>query len=465
MGGTTLWSGLSFREGGWTYAVDSTCCFPLTDVRIALISETFLPTVDGVVTRLTRTVEYLGGDGYEVLVVAPEGGLREYAGARVHGLRSPALPYYTDQHLVLPRPSLFRALDQFGPDLVHVVAPVVIGAAGVAYARARRLPLVASYHTHFPRYVHYFGAGWLEPRVWRAVRLIHGYADVNLCTSQAMLVELRAAGVPRLAVWRRAVDTQRFHPRTASLAMRSRLTGGEPHRPLLLSVGRLAPEKNLEALVPVLASLPEVHLAIVGDGPHRPQLERDFRGTRTSFHGYLHGDELASAFASSDLFVLPSRTETLGLVVLEAMASACVVVCARAGGVPELVDHGVTGYLFSPDRSDALIACVRRALDDAGSSVRPSMGERARGEAERWSWPAATRQLEGFYEEARQSEVHRARIGKLTATRDLAMATGLLLQVLACLFVAQARLETGRQWAAMRERGGKSRSWRDACES
>src|SRR5262249_41320751 len=161
----------------------------------------------------------------------------------------------------------------------------------------------------------------------------HNEADANLTVSKVMERELSRRGFERVSLWPPAVDSERFHPDRATAAMRNRLSKGHPDDPLLVTVSRLAPEKILSFLAEVMERLPEGRLAIVGDGPHRAALERRFCGTRTNFVGYLAGQELAEAYASADAFVYASETETMGNVVLEAMASGLGVVAPRAGGI------------------------------------------------------------------------------------------------------------------------------------
>ncbi len=163
-------------------------------------------------------------------------------------------------------------------------------------------------------------------------------------------------------LWERAVDSNLFRPSARSAEMRNFLSNGEPEKPLLLYVGRLSAEKDVAKLRDALWALPETRLAIVGDGPIRRDLERHFKGTSAFFTGYLRGEKLASAYASADLFVLPSKTETLGLVLLEAMAAGCPVVACRAGGVPDAVQDGFTGMLFEPTDPHGLVNAVKRAL-------------------------------------------------------------------------------------------------------
>jgi len=365
-------------------------------MRIALFTETFLPKVDGIVTRLCHTINHLQRLGNQVLVFAPEGGLKEYKGAQVYGVSGFPLPLYPELKLALPRPAIGDALVEFKPDLIHIVNPAVLGLAGLFYGKLLKLPLVASYHTHLPQYLSYYGLGVLEGLLWELLKAGHNQAHLNLCTSTAMVSELTAHGIERVSLWQRGVDTETFQPHLASRAMRSRLSQGHPDRPLLLYVGRLSVEKEIDRIKPVLQTIPEARLALVGDGPYRQELERHFAGTHTCFAGYMAGQELASAFASADAFIFPSRTETLGLVLLEAMAAGCPVVAARSGGIPDIVQDGVNGYLFSPTDELGAVTATQRLLGN--QAERETLRHNARREAERWGWAAATQQLQNYYQ-------------------------------------------------------------------
>lgn len=364
-------------------------------MRIALFTETFLPKVDGIVTRLCHTVEHLQRNGDQVLVISPDGGLTEYKGAKIYGVSGFPLPLYPELKLALPRPSIGVALEQFRPDLIHVVNPAVLGLGGLYYAKTLQIPLVASYHTHLPQYLQHYGLGMLEPVMWELIKASHNQAQLNLCTSTAMIEQLREHGILNLDLWQRGVDTETFHPSLVSQEMRSRLSQGHPESPILLYVGRLSAEKEIERIKPVLEAIPNARLALVGDGPHRSALEKHFAGTPTHFVGYLTGKELGAAFASSDAFVFPSRTETLGLVLLEAMAAGCPVVAARSGGIPDIVTDGVNGYLFNPADEQGAITATQRLLER--QEERETLRQNARAEAERWGWAAATRQLQNYY--------------------------------------------------------------------
>jgi len=210
-----------------------------------------------------------------------------------------------------------------------------------------------------------------------------------------MIDDLERHGIDHLGLWERAVDAERFHPGARSPEMRSRLSGGQPERPLLLYVGRLSAEKEVARLKELFPAVPGMRLAIVGDGPIRQELERQFEGTTTVFTSYLRGAELASAYASSDLFVLPSQTETLGLVLLEAMAAGCPVVACRAGGVPDAVEDGVTGFLFDPDEPHSFASTVQQAYNSNGQL--DAIRAQARREVEQHSWTRATEELRMLY--------------------------------------------------------------------
>ncbi len=366
--------------------------------KVAIFTETFLPKIDGIVTRLKYTVEYLVRLGDRVLVFAPEGGIKDYKGAEVYGVSGFPLPLYPELKVALPRPAIGTALERFRPDIIHAVNPAVLGLAGIFYAKAMKIPLLASYHTHLPQYLQHYGLGFLESTMWELIKTAHNQASLNLCTSHAMVQQLREHGVHHVDLWQKGVDTEQFHPRFADLKMRSHLSQGHPDSPLLLYVGRLSPEKEIQQILPVLHAIPQSRLALVGDGPYRPELEKIFAGTNTHFVGYLRGNDLASAFASSDAFLFPSRTETLGLVLLEAMAAGCPVIAANAGGIPDIVQHGVNGYLFEPDQPDGLIQAVQQLLSHPPAELE-QLRQQARQEAEKWSWQSATRQLQGFYDQ------------------------------------------------------------------
>jgi len=369
-------------------------------VKIAFFTETFLPKVDGIVTRLTKTIEYLVKNGDDVIVFCPEGSPNNYKGAKIVGVAAMPLPLYPELKLGLPGPAVSDALENFQPDLIHVVNPAVLGLGGIWLAKTNNIPLIASYHTHLPKYLEYYGMGMLEPLLWELLKAAHNQALLNLCTSTAMVNELESKGIKRTALWQRGVDTNSFKPEYRNQNMRTKLLGSYPDTgSLLIYVGRLSAEKQIERIKPVLENIPDASLALVGDGPYRNQLEKIFENTKTNFVGYLAGEELASAYASGDIFLFPSSTETLGLVLLEAMAAGCPVIGANKGGIPDIINDGINGCLYDPDQEDngekSLIDATKKILRD--SSTKEKMRIAARTEAEKWDWNQATLQLKNFY--------------------------------------------------------------------
>lgn len=369
-------------------------------MRIAFFTETFLPATDGVVTRLTHTIDGLRRMGDEVLVVAPRvrGGSEVYSDCSIYRVPGFPFPPYPAIYLAPPHPGIGRVLRRFEPDLIHAVNPFFLGTGGVFYAKRLGIPLVASYHTNVALYARYYGLRFLARPALGYTRMLHNQARLNLCTSMTTAEYLTGEGVKRVRLWPQGVDTHLFNPQKRSDGRRHRLSGGKPGEVLLLFVGRLAPEKRIERLRPILEEVPGVRLAIVGDGPDRERLEQEFRGTGAVFAGLLKGEELAAAYASSDVFVFPSTTETLGLAMLEAQASGLPVIAAGTGNGGEVIVEGETGLLCDPDSRGSLVSATRALVEDEGRRER--MGAAARCSAESRSWEAATARLRELYAEA-----------------------------------------------------------------
>lgn len=367
--------------------------------------------VDGVVTRLLGTIEELVSSGNEVLVVAPFRSEPSYQGVPV--VRLPGLPFalYPEKTVCGPSLELKRRLALFQPEVIHAVNPIDIGAIGVATAKIQGIPLVCSYHARLPEYTEYYHIGFLKPATWATLRLLHNRAQVNLATSQAMVQELRDHGIQRVRLWERGIDAKRFGPQHYSTQMREKLLGGrDPKTPVLLYVGRLGWEKGLDQLRPLLARRPDIQLAFVGDGPARLHLQKAFEGTSTVFTGKLEGEALAQAYASADALLFPSTTETLGLVVLEAMASGLPVIAARNGPLLETIRPYENGLMFTPgDVEDMANQIDWLVLHE---QQRQQMGYHAYRFAQSLGWRVPTQQLLEDYQRAirryhRQNKVRR----------------------------------------------------------
>ncbi len=353
-------------------------------IRIALFTETFLPKVDGIVNTLCHLLDYFAERGYESLLFAPAGAPARYAKTNIVTWKGIPFPPYPEMQIIPPIVDPRPWLDKFQPDLVHLVNPVSLGLVGLYAARAMRLPVVASYQTDIPGFARRWGLGFLAGVLLRYLRWLHNQCDLNLSPSRFTQSELIATGYQRVEVWKRGVDTVQYRPDRRTREWRQRLSGGQPDAPLLLYVGRLAPEKRVEWLRSILDALPQVRLAIVGDGPSRPSLERLFAGTATTFTGYLRGDALATAYASADVFVFPSANETLGNVVLEAMASGLPVIAPRSGGLLDHVTDGKTGLLFEPEQESSMVDTVKSLLDQPAYARQ--LGEAGRRYTETITW-------------------------------------------------------------------------------
>lgn len=365
-------------------------------MRIAVFAETFLPKVDGITNTLCRLLEYLELTGHESILFAPEGAPARYAATRIYGYPAFTCPWYSELRLATPRGSVTSELEAFGPDLIHVASPLLLGAHGLRKAKQLGVPVVASYHTDVPGYMEYYGFGALREPSWAFFRWLHNQADLNLCPSNHTRRQLEAKGFERVAIWSRGIDATLFTPDRFCFEWRHRLSGGHPEAPLLLYVGRLAAEKRLDLLRPLLDALPTVRLALVGSGPAEPALRRLFAGTNTRFLGHLRGEELADAYAAADFFVFPSENDTFGNVVLEAQASGLTVLAAANGGPLDLIEHGDNGFLFTPGRVDELAALLERLI--ANPVLSYIVRRRARRAAESRSWTSVMAGLFAHYD-------------------------------------------------------------------
>jgi len=368
-------------------------------MRVAFFTETFLPNIDGVVTRITRTLDAFPKLGMEAIIFAPDYKRKEnitsYKGFPVVRIPSiPFKPWYPELRLGMPSTKLYSGLRDFGADVVHTVNPFALGAWGTLVARQLDIPMLASYHTDLYQYAERLKVHFLIPPGKLHLSALHNTAQLNLTTSAPMVDVAKMLNIKRIRVWPKAVDTENYQPKNRSEKMRHYLTQGEPDKQLVICVGRLSHEKRVSWLREA-ANLPGIRIAIIGGGPAEDELKDMFKGTPTFFTGYMSGQSLAEAYASADVFAFPSDTETLGFVAMESMASGVPVVGARAGGIPDVIDHEVNGLLFDSEDRDDFVAKLKRLLDDA--ELRQQYGRRARLDMEECSWPAATEKLVDYY--------------------------------------------------------------------
>ncbi|KAK9819279.1 hypothetical protein WJX81_005993 [Elliptochloris bilobata] len=363
--------------------------------------------VSGMKIRFSNLIKGLREVGDDVTVVTPcINPPRTFHGAKVVSVLGFSLPFYNSPTLLLSLGLSVRVLWRLlthRPDVIHVSSPGFLVFAATLYAKLLAIPLVVSYHTHIPEYIPmYTWKGLVEP-MWKIIRFNVLMADLTLVPSKTMKLELarNRCRSQRIDVWQQAVDTDVFNPVFRSADMRARMSGGRPDAVILTYVGRLGAEKNLEALKGVLQSLADTPacLCFVGDGPARRDLERHFEGLPVYFTGMLKGEELSSAYASADVFVMPSETETLGFVALEAMASGLPVVAVAAGGLVDIVTQpGVIGHLYASGDYARAAALTRGLVVDEGARV--AMGAAARAHVEKLGWQAAIRRIRDQYQRA-----------------------------------------------------------------
>lgn len=361
-------------------------------MRVAIVTESFLPQVNGVTNSVLRVVEHLRERRHEVMVIAPGAGPDHYRGAPVVRIPSVDLPVVSSLPIGVPTRTVLRALASFRPDVVHLASPFVVGARGVAAAQRLRIPSVAVYQTDVAGFAESYGLGLAARAAWRWLGRVHRMADRTLAPSSDAVDQLRQRGIPRVHRWGRGVDIGRFAPEHADPRLRAHLA---PDGELLVGfVGRLAPEKQVERLA-ALNDTPGVRLVVVGDGPESAALRTRLPGA--AFLGARHGAELSAAYASLDVFVHTGPHETFCQAVQEAMASGLPVLAPDAGGPRDLVRHGRTGYLLPADRGAFMAELPDwiEVLRDRGR--RAELGAAARRDVLQRTWPAVCDQLLGHY--------------------------------------------------------------------
>lgn len=365
-------------------------------VRVALVAETFLPQMNGVVGSLLQVLRHLQSQGHETLVIAPRHEQTPDStalhGAEIVLLSSIPTPGYPELRLTVTSALRLTAiLREFQPDVVHLASPFLLGWQALRAADSLGIPTVAVYQTDVPGYAERYGIPALTSAFARHVGRIHRRATLTLAPSRSSIEALEALGVTRLKHWARGVDAVRFAPERRSEAWRREVA---PDGELIIGyVGRLAPEKQVEDLA-AIADIPGTRLVIVGDGPERPALELAM--PQAVFLGFLGGERLAQAVAGFDLFVHPGENETFCQTVQEALASGVPVVATGKGGPLDLVQSSRTGWLYRPGDLDDLRA---RVLDLVGDGAkRRAFATVARDSVAHRTWARLCDELLGHYQ-------------------------------------------------------------------
>lgn len=363
-------------------------------MKVAVVTESFLPHVNGVTGSVVQVLKHLRSTGHEARVIAPGNPPPTCEGFEVVALPSVGFPGYPQVRVpMVVAGRLSREFERFAPDVIHLASPFVLGGPAVRAAASLNIPVVAIYQTDVAGFALRYGLTAASNAAWRRIRSIHERAQVTLAPSPTAARTLEEHGIPRVQIWPRGVDTAAFSPRHRDSALRARLApAGEV---LVGFVGRLAAEKQVEDLA-VLSDLPGVRIVIIGDGPERERLTRRLPGAH--FTGVLSGLDLSRALASLDVVVHPGPYETFCQVAQEAMASGLPVVAVGSGGLLDLVDSSRTGWLYPPGDLMGLRAHVADLVGDEWK--RRAMGMAAHDVVRSRTWPVVCDRLLSHYEAA-----------------------------------------------------------------
>lgn len=362
-------------------------------MRVAIVTESFVPSINGVTNSVLRVIDTLQDEGHEVVVIAPTSEGPSYRGVPV--VRGPAVTL-GGFPVGIPTPLLSGALERFAPDVIHVAAPFWLGGEAIAYGHKRGIPTVAIYQTDVAGYMKRYGLDFATNVVDALTASIHKLATLNLAPTPDGVHRLRQLGIQRVEMWARGVDLGLFSATrrgTGPVSALQRAWAPRGER-IVGYVGRLAPEKQVGRLLEV-CGIPGTRIVIVGDGPDRRELEERFTGYPVTFTGRLSGEDLANAYAAMDVFVHAGTEETFGQTIQEAHASGLPVIAPAVGGQRHLIRHGVDGYLVDHTRWGVFRECVQNLLLDEALHRRMSR-EAYRAVADK-SWDKNNRQLLEHY--------------------------------------------------------------------
>ncbi|MDZ7720948.1 MAG: glycosyltransferase family 1 protein [Balneolaceae bacterium] len=375
-------------------------------MRVAIFTGNYNHIRDGVSLTLNRLVDFLQKKGVEVLVFGPTIPEPEinHVGTLVPvpSIKMPGRPEYRITS-GFPKDARER-LEAFKPDLIHLATPDILGIKALRWAEKNNVPIVSSYHTHFSSYLKYYKLSVFVPLLWKFLSWFYGKCRQVYVPSESMAEILVEKNIKaNLKIWERGINSELFNPEKRSMAWR-RKQGIQDDEIVVTFVSRLVWEKNLRIFADILNSLKDkyskVKAMVVGDGPAKEELMDLLPGA--IFTGFLKGDELATAYASSDIFFFPSDTETFGNVTLEAMASGLPSVVANATGSKSLVDHGENGFRAPVDKSDKFFTLIEKLIVDA--NLREEMSKASLEKSKKYSWDLINGKLLGYYKEVLEAE-------------------------------------------------------------
>jgi len=357
--------------------------------RVSIVTETFPPEINGVAHTLSQLAAGLAGFGNEIQIVRPRQARENTERHDVFEIiTAPGLPIpgYKELRFGLPiRQRLLKAWQSQRPDVVYIATEGPLGSSALKAARALEIPVASGFHTRFDHYTQHYGVGWLESLTRAYLRRFHNRCQLTLVPTRALQEKLEGQGFQNTALVARGVDTQLFSPEHRDEGLR-RDWGLMPHDIALIYVGRLAPEKNLKLAVEtwqeILHHSPSARLILVGDGPMRGTLQKDYPDI--IFCGMHRGESLARHYASGDLFLFPSLSETFGNVVIEAMASGLPVLGYRDAAVREFIRHGENGLAIERNNREAYIQAAVQLSQNHEQLLQ--MGKQARGDSQSMDW-------------------------------------------------------------------------------
>jgi phosphatidylinositol alpha 1,6-mannosyltransferase len=362
-------------------------------LRVAVVTESFLPQVNGVTNSVLRVLETLAAKGHDALVIAPDSAEAPttYAGFRVK--RVPSLAVKGLLPVGFPQRFMEPLIEGFNPDVIHLASPFFLGKYATRIAQRLNIPTLSIYQTDVAGFARHYGLSIAHSQLTNWVANIHKQTDRTLAPSTWSCEQLKSSGVDNVSLWQRGVDSVKFNPAKRSTELRESFTAQSQNKIVVGYVGRLANEKRIEDLAP-LHDREDVQLVIVGDGPARQKLERAL--PRALFVGYQSGEDLAEHYASFDIFVHTGKHETFCQSIQESLASGVPVIAPHSGGPLDLVQHGRTGFLLDTSNASDLIAAFE-LLSDA--HTRLLMGITARESVMHRTWEKVNSELINHYRE------------------------------------------------------------------
>lgn len=367
-------------------------------MRIAFFNASLIEEQDGVTRVLYKFIKSARQRGIETMAFGAALPPDHHRILKMVKVRSIKFPLHKAYPLALPdQTKIADELDRFNPSIIHINSPCPLGFAAMKYSRKNGIPIVATYHTHFPAYLRYYKLKGFKNIVWNLMRELYNNIDRTFVPTEGILKELKSHGIRHLTHLPNGIDTSEFNPSHFSADWRDKVNGRD--KKVLLFVSRLVWEKNIEVLAKAYNILrnkrDDFSMVVVGDGHARFELER--RMKEAYFLGFQKGKDLQTAYSSSDIFLFPSTTETFGLVTAEAMASGLVPVAAKAGGAPGIIDDGINGILVQPDSSNELAEKVELLLDN--NQLRRNMSKNGIIKANSFDWELILHNLFKHYED------------------------------------------------------------------